>query len=574
VKLLGAVALLALLAAGCGSGAGDATVSVYPGATTVAASPHTGITIRGAAADDLDGLKVTGSRSGEHEGELTDHPDGKGAAWKPEKPFTPGEKVTVDTGQKVAGAESGTTSFQIAPRARLPKPPFDEAKAPDDPHVQSFRSAPRLHPPQVDVRVGTEAQGSLFVAPKRGATQQGPMILDPTGELVWFHPLPGDEQVFDFRTQIYGGKPVLTYWQGNVALYRGSGAGHLLDDRYRPVAEVRAGNGYEMDAHEFQLTDRGTALLISYAPTRWDLSKLGGRKDGIVEDNVVQEVDIATGAVLFEWHALGAIPLAESIRPAPTEAGQYHDPFHFNAVAVTPRGDFIISARHTSTIYKVDRETGRILWRLGGKESDFELGPGVEFHLQHDGRPEPGGTLTLFDNVAEDLPAKGRRSRGLVLKLDEQAMKATVEQEFKHPGTVLSGTQGSMEQLDDGGAFIGWGGMQPFFTEFDAAGEATFDAAFAAKGVESYRAYEYPWRARGFGQPAAAARRDGDGTAVWASWNGATDVASWRAGGVTVPCTGFETKLRLDDAPASVTVEALDASGRVLGRSEPVAVVD
>ncbi len=562
----------ALLAAGCGSGSGGATVSVYPTASTVAASPQTGITFRGVAADALDDVKVTGSRSGEHAGKLTEHADGKGASWAPEEPFQPGEKVTVETGKTVAGTDSGTTAFLIAPPSDLPKPPFDQAKPPKDPHVQSFHSAPELRPPQVDVKVGTEASGSLFVAPKRGETQQGPMILDPSGQLVWFDPLPGNEQVFDFRTQTFRGKPVLTYWQGDVALYRGSGTGHILDDHYMPVAEVQAGAGYEMDAHEFQLTRHDTALIISYSPTRWDLTKLGGRKDGIVEDNVVQEIDVATGAVLFEWHALGAIPLAESIRPAPKEAGQYHDPFHLNAVAETPGGDFILSARHTSTIYKLDRATGKILWRLGGKASDFDLGPGVEFHLQHDPRPEPGGKLSLFDNVAEDLPAKGRRSRGLVLGLDEKAMKATVAQEFKHSGTVLSGTQGSMEALDGGGAFVGWGGMQPFFTEFDSGGEATFDAAFAAKGVESYRAYALPWEAHGAGRPAAAVQRDGPRTTVWASWNGATDVASWRVGDVTVPCTGFETKLELEGAPASVTAEALDASGAVPGRSAPVAV--
>ncbi len=562
----------ALLAAGCGSGSGGATVSVYPTASTVAASPQTGITFRGVAADALDDVKVTGSRSGEHAGKLTEHADGKGASWAPEEPFQPGEKVTVETGKTVAGTDNGTTAFLIAPPSDLPKPPFDQAKPPKDPHVQSFHSAPELRPPQVDVKVGTEASGSLFVAPKRGETQQGPMILDPSGQLVWFDPLPGNEQVFDFRTQTFRGKPVLTYWQGDVALYRGSGTGHILDDHYMPVAEVQAGAGYEMDAHEFQLTRHDTALIISYSPTRWDLTKLGGRKDGIVEDNVVQEIDVATGAVLFEWHALGAIPLAESIRPAPKEAGQYHDPFHLNAVAETPGGDFIISARHTSTIYKLDRATGKILWRLGGKASDFDLGPGVEFHLQHDPRPEPGGKLSLFDNVAEDLPAKGRRSRGLVLGLDEKAMKATVAQEFKHSGTVLSGTQGSMEALDGGGAFVGWGGMQPFFTEFDSGGEATFDAAFAAKGVESYRAYALPWEAHGAGRPAAAVQRDGPRTTVWASWNGATDVASWRVGDVTVRCTGFETKLELEGAPASVTAEALDASGAVLGRSAPVAV--
>ena len=139
-------------------------------------------------------------------------------------------------------------------------------------------------------------------------------------------------------------------------------------------------------------------------------------------------------------------------------------------------GNFIVSARHTSTIYKIDRDTGEILWRLGGKRSDYELGPGAEFHLQHDARRRDDGAITLFDNVAEDLPARGRRSRGLALKLDDKAKTATVAQEFEHPGTVLSGTQGSMQSLDDGGAFVGWGGMQPWMTEFGADAAPDWDA--------------------------------------------------------------------------------------------------
>ena len=419
----------------------------------------------------------------------------------------------------------------IAPASDAPPPPFDDAPVPGDEGLRSFVSRPDLRPPAVDVVTATPDASTdpVFVAPKRGASAQGPLILDGQGQPLWFRPLSGDDQAFDFRRQTLGGKPVLTWWQGRVALYRGYGTGRIVDTRYRPVATVRMGNGYRMDAHEFQLTSRGTALAIAYEAVPWDLSKLGGRRDGIVEDNVVQEIDVDSGAVLFEWHALGTIPLAESIRTAPKQRGQPHDPFHLNAVTLDRDGNFIVSARHTSTIYKLDRDTGEILWRLGGKRSDYKLGPGAEFHLQHDARRRDDGAITLFDNVAEDLPARGRRSRGLALKLDDKAKTATVAQEFEHPGTVLSGTQGSMQSLDDGGAFVGWGGMQPWMTEFGADAAPDWDARFLAPKVESYRAYRLPWAGIGEGRPAAVVR----GRRVYASWNGATGVASWRvdAGG-------------------------------------------
>ena len=201
------------------------------------------------------------------------------------------------------------------------------------------------------------------------------------------------------------------------------------------------------------------------------------------------------------------------------------------------------------------------------------MGPGAEFNLQHDARPQPDGTITLFDNVAEDLPAKGRTSRGLVLTVDEDAKRATVAREYEHPG-ILSPTQGSMQALRRHGAFVGWGGTRREFTEFSAPGEIAWDARFVPKGVESYRAYRMPWSGRP-STPPDVVLRDG---VLWASWNGATDVASWRvtpAGGarpVVVPSAGFETRVRLPGRPRTATVEALDASGKVLGRSEAFAV--
>jgi hypothetical protein len=391
------------------------------------------------------------------------------------------------------------------------------------------------------------------------------MILDERGRVVWFHPLDGDEQAFDFRAQEYRGKPVLTWWQGRMRTYRGAGTGRIVDSAYRPVATVRAGNGYELDAHEFQLTPAGTALVISYEPVTWDLSKLGGRRDGVVEDNVVQEIDVATGTVLFEWHALGAIRLGESYRPAPAKAGVWHDPFHLNSVALDGDGDLLVSARHASAIYKIDRETGKVVWRLGGKRSDFAMGPGARFNLQHDARRRADGAITLFDNVAEDLPADGRRSRGLALRLDAGAHTATLADYWEHPDGLLSTTQGSTQALDGGGAFVGWGGLQPYFSEFTADGRTVFDARFAPDGVESYRAYRLPWKSPGEGEPTAVRR----GKTVYASWNGATGVAAWRASTAdgttaTAPSTGFETAIELDGA---VQVEALDADRRVLGQA-------
>ncbi len=571
-------AMAALLVWRLASGPGG-EVSVYPGPRTLAASSTTTITVRGADADDLSAMSVTGSRSGGHAGRWRPHPDGRGATFTPEQPFAPGERVTVDVGVHVAGGDGDRSSFVIARPLSAPAAPFDKAKPPEARGVRDFASRPDLHPPAIAVKTASKraTPGDVFVAPKRGATQQGPMILDRSGELLWFKPLRGDDQAFDFRAQTYRRERVLTWWQGRVATYRGDGVGRIVDRSYKPVATVRAANGYRMDGHEFQLTPAGTALVMSYVVVPWDLSKLGGRRDGLVEDNVVQEIDVETGTLLFEWHALGTIGLGESYRPAPKEAGKVHDPFHLNSIALATDGNLIVSARHMNALYKIDRRTGALLWRLGGNRSSFAMGPGTTFRLQHDARVQPDGRITLFDNVAEDLPARGRRSRGLMLSLDAERKRVSVFRAFEHPDGILSPTQGSMQALDGGGAFVGWGGLQPWFTEFDAGGRTVFAARFRPPGVESYRAYRLPWSATPAGRPRAAARATRSGTVVSMSWNGATAVARWRVrapGGSSASRrrTGFETTIRIPRKVRAVAVEALDAAGRRLGPAARAAV--
>ena len=106
-----------------------------------------------------------------------------------------------------------------------------------------------------------------------------------------------------------------------------------------------------------------------------DLSSVGGSTSGLVIDGVVQEIDIASGKVLFEWHSLDHVPLDESHQPVPASATTPYDYFHINAVSPDEDGNLLISSRHTWTVYKLDRHSGAVIWRLGGKNSDFALGP-------------------------------------------------------------------------------------------------------------------------------------------------------------------------------------------------------
>src|SRR5262249_52349403 len=159
-------------------------------------------------------------------------------------------------------------------------------------------------------------------------------------------------------------------------------------DAYR----VRAGNGYQADLHEFQLTAAGTALLTVVQPVPADLRAVGGPAAGTFLDGIVQEVDVVSGRVVFEWHASDHVALTESYAP-PQDPFDF---FHANSIDVDTDGTLLVSARHTWTVYKLDRKTGAVIARIGGKQSNYTFAAGASFYWQHDARRQPDGTITIF----------------------------------------------------------------------------------------------------------------------------------------------------------------------------------
>ena len=222
------------------------------------------------------------------------------------------------------------------------------------------------------------------------------MIFDPSGNLVWFRPKPLSSKILttDFRAQTLYGQPVLTWWQGYINSGSGRGEGVIVDRAYHVQQVVQAGNGLQMDLHEFLITPGGQAYVMAASPV-W----LPGLKRPVM-DSVVQEIDLRTSLVLFSWHALDHIPLSESYVFGPKASGHILDPYHLNSIALDRDGNLILSARNTSAVYKVDRNSGAIIWRLGGKHSSFKMGRGTSTAFQHNAVVQPDGTITIFDDGA------------------------------------------------------------------------------------------------------------------------------------------------------------------------------
>jgi len=458
-----------------------------------------------------------------------------------------------------------------------------EPSAPKPGPSQHFRTRPDLQPPVM--KIVTPAKGTspgfVFLAPKMAVKQAGPMIMDNHGQVVWFHPLKFTKGVTDFRAQRYRGKPVLTWWRGRLSnVGVGDGWYVIYDTSYRPIAEVRPGHGLVGDVHEFRLTSRDTALMTIYHRKHVDLTSIGGPKDGLIWDGIVQEVDIPSGRVLFEWHSYPQVGVAESYSQPPkkqlgTKAFPY-DYIHVNAIDEEPNGNLLISGRNTHALYEVNRRTGKVIWRLGGKKSGFKLGPGAKFAWQHDARRQPDGTITIFDNGA--APPVEKFTRVLVLRLDEQKKRATLVRSYRHPKKLLSPFEGNAQFLPDGHVFVGWGGW-PYVTELDAKGRVLFDAYFGhgkkpGEDADTYRAYRFAWQGHPPGPPDVALA----GGKIYVSWNGATNVARWQVitGKVnddlhvttTAKKSGFETAIPAGGDDSYVAVQALDAKGNVLAVSK------
>jgi Arylsulfotransferase (ASST) len=454
--------------------------------------------------------------------------------------------------------------------------------APGTAAINGYVSRPDLNPPVISMDFPSDgaAPGSIFLAPfniaaAAGAYQStpnsqshsGPLIVDDFGEPLWFLPL-GSTTAMDVRLQQYKGQPVLTWYEGTVLGAEG-GSWVIFDPTFHQVATVKAGRGRHGDLHDLQLTPQGTALITIYREVAaLDVARL--------VTGIVQEIDVASGRVLFEWRSNEHVGLDESFTPQVTAAGNV-DYFHLNSIDVDTDGHLLLSARNTSTVYKVNRKTGAVIWRLGGKKSDFAVDPAASFAYQHDVRRRRDGTITMFDNNAA-APGAQTQSRGLRIRLDMQKMRASFAAEYLAPSPRTTWAMGDLQQLPDGGVFIGWG-TDGSFTELGPDGSVRLDARFA-DGSVSYRAFRFELAARPKGRPATEILRNPDGSlTMYVSWNGALNVAQWQlmAGSSaakmkparTVRRTGFETAIPLPVTAGTVSAVALDAHGRQLRAAAP-----
>jgi Arylsulfotransferase (ASST) len=453
--------------------------------------------------------------------------------------------------------------------------------------ANKFLSRPDLQPPAVATTGASRTHGHVLLAPSRNAgrvkvVQAGPLILDGWGEPVWFKPVASDKRATNLRTSTYRGKPVLTWWEGGVVAlggtYYGQGEAVIADTSYHEVARVRAGAGRSMDLHEFLLTPEGTALFTCTPRlVNADLRPIGGPRDAQAIESIIQEVDVSSGRLLLEWRSLEHIHPSESY----LSPGHQYDYLHANSIDVTADGNLLVSGRGTWSLFKLERRTGAVMWRLGGKRSDFTLDRGAQFAWQHHAVRVGEQHITVFDNGSDGPQHTEPRSRALVLKVDKSRRSVRLGHVYTHPQNLSAAAMGSVQALPNGHVFVGWG-FGPHATEFTGDGRVLTDMELLPDGVNSYRAFRVRWHGHPHEPPAIAVSRDAhtDGRTLFASWNGSTEVRRWlvqvgptardlRPIGVARR-RGFETAIGLGRLTGHVAVSALDEAGNPLATSRAI----
>ena len=457
----------------------------------------------------------------------------------------------------------------------------------------SFLTAPTLHPPMVrSVKRSPASQlapGYIFMAnfydlnepPIVG--QSGPLILDRSLQPVWFQPVPEKLVAANLSLQSYHGKPALAWWQGATTNTGATESGEdiVVDQHYRTIARLKATGGWVLTLHEFTISGED-AWVTANKNIPMDLSKYGGAYNGALIDSAVQEYNLKTGKLLRNWDALKHIPLSESRASLPTNGFPW-DAYHVNSIDLVAGGKFLVSMRDTWAAYLVDAASGKIDWTLGGNRSSFKIAPAAVFEWQHDVRLASPSTVTLYDDHCCQLTGGGTYvspsapSRGLVIDLDQQARTAKLAAQYGRDGGFESDYMGDTQPLSNGNVFVGWG-SEPYFSEYSRSGKLLFEGELPGPNL-SYRTTLDQWVGLPLSAPAGAARQSAGKTTVYASWNGATQLASWRVlaasttgGGrlaavASAPKSGFETAIAVPAADKSFQLQALAANGKVIGVS-------
>lgn len=326
------------------------------------------------------------------------------------------------------------------------------------------------------------SDGFLLLDSISRQTQRGYVLILDNAGVPWFYLQKPEERPRDFKRH-QDGRLSFHETTGVNSVGRRSGERVVLGEDFHEQSRWSTVGLDHTDFHDFLLLANGNRMFLAYDPVFRDLGEDGGGLR-LLEDTVVQEVD-SNGDVVFEWRSWGDVPLEDQTRPHPSDYA------HGNSLDVDTDGNVLVSLRGTSQVVKIDRESGELLWKLGGRSSDFAFvdDPLQGFCGQHTARRLPNGHLLLFDNgnhcPFEQLPPRGEVTRVLEYELDEDNWTARLVWSYSDPQRY-SLSAGSSQRLANGNTLVAWGrntDTATTATEIDPEGNTVQEiAVFAAPG--------------------------------------------------------------------------------------------
>jgi hypothetical protein len=486
-------------------------LSPKPG--TILVSPETNVIIRPGEPLDRGSISnsslitVVGSTSGLHTGTVKLSDDGKTLVFNPRDRFTASETVTVTLhgGLRTAAGKPVDpleVTFVVSPKKIFIDPMYSLLSELKESHQERLQtkalppsqktrqivppataedSLPSDFPQLTILSSNDPSPGKIFLAnfDLNNITTPYLMILDNTARPIFYRKMNGN--CLDFKVQPNG---LLTYWDTSLRYFI------ALDSSYQVVDSFKCGNGYSTDLHELRILPNGHALLLSFDPEPVDMSQVvqGGNPSATVLGLIIQELDREKN-VVFQWRSWDHFQITDATHE--DLLASTIDYVHGNALELDNDGNILLSSRYMDEITKINRQTGEIMWRMGGKNNQFAfINDPIGFSHQHAIRRLPNGNITLFDNGNFHSPPF---SRAVEYQLDEQNKTVTLVWQFRNTPDNYGFAQGYTQRLDNGNTLIGWGLSNPTLTEVRPDGSKALELTLPI-GSYSYRAFRLPWK--------------------------------------------------------------------------------
>jgi hypothetical protein len=352
--------------------------------------------------------------------------------------------------------------------------------------------------------------GYIFLEVTDSSTNGGyyVMMLDNSGSPVWYQSVTN--YTYDFRPLPNGYLHYANIYHTHSWTGGGDCTHQILDDSHNPEETITAGNGYVADSHDIQLLPNGHVLLEGYYLTQMDVSKyvVGGYPNALVAGAIIQELDQQRN-VVFQWRSWDHFTIPTYFPPTaftnPAAKNPVIDALHINGVVMDTDGNLLVS-NFGMDVWKINRQTGQIMWRLGGPANQFTF---VGVNLQQALGSFSGHTLSRLDNGdiliycnADQLAT--RPSRVYEYKLDETNKVATLVWSYASPTNYYAWHYGSAQRLPNGNTLIGWGGADimpgiggvtnqwiPACSAVTSNGTVVFQMQFNDPKMDSYRAFRF-----------------------------------------------------------------------------------